>query len=507
MYRPQKLHYISYLNALIKAIKQNFFLILVIFGVNIWNFDFTNIKNYIAPSLVFIFFLVTLINQCLKVYSTRYWIENNRFIVTEGIFNKNRKELNIKRIQSLDTSQNLINQLVKGVKLQIKTPSDGIELETITKEQSIYIEKEIIKKQKELLQTENENKESIIDSNNTYEETNRSNDNHSLKNSDKVIFKMSFQNILLMALTSGAIGVTFAAISPLIGAVQDFIPWDTLTDTVLNWIDSVLTIVIGVIIFTLILSYIIGTVITIIRYYDYQVVQENSQLKISYGLLNVKKVTVPTNRVQAVLEKQSFLRKLFGYTSIYFIITSDFESRSNQEENLNGKVMILPFIKRQEAYIILRDLAPELKFEYINKGMPIRSLHRHFVIPSLLMIDIGSIISYYWSPWIFTLVGLLIILNILHGWFYVKWSGITSALDEIGVSEVSWFNINTFYFKTNKILELEISQNPLMKRSHLATMDYIIAKGSLHQSIKLKFIEFELVKEFRNTYLRGDNGA
>lgn len=47
------------------------------------------------------------------------------------------------RIQSLDTTQGLINQLVGGVRLQIKTPSDGIELETISKQQSELIERTI----------------------------------------------------------------------------------------------------------------------------------------------------------------------------------------------------------------------------------------------------------------------------------------------------------------------------------------------------------------------------
>ena len=63
-----------------------------------------------------------MINQFQKVRLTRYWIENDRFIVTSGWLNKNAKELNLNRIQSLDTTQGLINQLVGGVRLQIKTP-------------------------------------------------------------------------------------------------------------------------------------------------------------------------------------------------------------------------------------------------------------------------------------------------------------------------------------------------------------------------------------------------
>ena len=45
----------------------------------------------------------------------------------------------------------------------------------------------------------------------------------------------------------------------------------------------------------------------------------------------MKNLTVPTDRLQAVLEKQSFLRKIFGYTSIHFIITSDMDIESNDD--------------------------------------------------------------------------------------------------------------------------------------------------------------------------------
>ena len=62
-------------------------------------------------------------------------------------------------------------------------------------------------------------------------------------------------------------------------------------------------------------------------------------MKITYGLLNVKNITVPTERLQAVVEKQSFIRKLFGYTSIYFIITSDLEVKSNEDVSENGKIV------------------------------------------------------------------------------------------------------------------------------------------------------------------------
>ena len=91
-----------------------------------------------------------------------------------------------------------------------------------------------------------------------------------------------------MALTSGAVGVTFAALSPIFNSVEDFIPWDSLTHGILSWVNSAFKIVFVITVALIIVSYIVGTAIMMIRYYHYTVTQSHSQLKVSYGLLNVK---------------------------------------------------------------------------------------------------------------------------------------------------------------------------------------------------------------------------
>ena len=45
--------------------------------------------------------------------------------------------------------------------------------------------------------------------------------------------------------------------------------------------------------------------------------------------------------MQAVVEKQSFLRKMFGYTSIHFTITSDMDDFDKDDVTLNGNVTVL----------------------------------------------------------------------------------------------------------------------------------------------------------------------
>ena len=96
-----------------------------------------------------------------------------------------------------------------GVSLQIKTPSDGIELATITKKQSEFIEQTIRMRQKEL---NNDTQEYSIndeaDENELKTEQYNASTSVTESNSEHV-FNMSLTSLILMAMTSGAIGVAF----------------------------------------------------------------------------------------------------------------------------------------------------------------------------------------------------------------------------------------------------------------------------------------------------------
>lgn len=140
------------------------------------------------------------------------------------------------------------------------------------------------------------------------------------------IFKMPFKQLLFMSMTSGAIALAFVTLSPIIGSLSSVIPWDKFGEEISSVFKTIYFIVIFIVILVLLLSYIIGTIMYLIKFYGYQVIQDNHQLKIQYGLFTKKNITVPTDRLQGVLEHQSFIRKLFGYTSIHFYITSDIDT-------------------------------------------------------------------------------------------------------------------------------------------------------------------------------------
>lgn len=494
MYNPQKLHPISYISGIIETIKQNFIFVFIFLIFNLKDFDYTNFNSYIYPGIVTLIFVISFILHSLKVYKTRYWIEEDHFILTTGIFTKQRKELNIRRIQSVDTAQGIVNRLVGGVVLQIKTPSDGIELDTVSKNQSQLIQQTIKQQQLDLADNIINDEALHDDEENEFDHTNTA---------TQQIYKLNFKNLLLMAMTSGAIGIAFAAVMPIFGSFSDIIPWNTITNKIEHIAQAIYVIVIIIVFAILFISYIIGTIITIIRYFNYTLTRENNQLNISYGLFKVQNITVPTDRVQAVIESQSFLRKIFGYTAIHFVITSDMDVNL-EDETVDGKVMVLPFIKRKEAFNIIKDLVPYFEFNEAHKGMPLRSLHRYFIKEFFALLVIGAIATYFWSAWALVIVSALLLVFIINAILNVKFAGHIVKQEELVVHNVSVLGMKNSYFKRDKILGMENTQTPFLKRSNLTTFKYVIAKGAGMQKIGLKYENSNTVNSLKRWYLRGE---
>lgn len=488
MYNPQKLHPISYISGLIEAIKQNIILVIIFVFFQMRQFDWSNPWNYLSPGIFTAIFLISFIANLLRVYKTRYWIEGQYFIMTSGVFNLERKELHIRRIQSMDTTQSMVNRLFGGVNLQIRTPSDGIELNTITREQSEYIREAVEKIKTTLTNGNNENED---------EAGAPTKDTESVQ---EMLYDLSPKNLLLMSMTSGAILVAFVTLAPIVSALQNIINWSWLFGSVDQIIKNQVMATFLSFIVILLFCYIFGVLLTIIKYYGYKLRRKGDYLHIQYGLLNIRHITVPITRVQAVVENRSFLRTLFGYTSFSFIITSD--QNLKNEDYTNGKVMILPFIKKNEAQLIITDLVPHIMFHQIKTGLPWRGFHRRFWIISVALLIVAACVHYFYSAWVWLPVLLVIAYLVMHSFLAIKHAGAAIKGEQIGVKQLTLFGFQTTYLSREKVIGYRESAHPLMLRGELSHFYFFVAKGMTYEAIGLRFEDIKNVSSYREWYLK-----
>lgn len=81
---------------------------------------------YLIPAA---FGLLTVFSVFEKWYYTTYWVENNVLHVKKGLFVKKESYLNKERVQTINTSSNVLYQMLGLKKIQIETAGGGDEAE------------------------------------------------------------------------------------------------------------------------------------------------------------------------------------------------------------------------------------------------------------------------------------------------------------------------------------------------------------------------------------------
>src|SRR5699024_7939656 len=207
-------------------------------------------------------------------------------------------------------------------KLDIQTPAEGVSIEGIKLSQAEEIRRSVYK---EKVSEEEESKivsdgdidTEILDENIEPVETteNVSEDEMTL------IHKMTMKELFIMAMTSGGFGIFIAGFFTFLTTFNiDTFVTNYIEENFQKLITSMLVFTVVIALALIIFGYIIGTVILLIRYYDYKVFEDNEDLIITYGLLEKKRVTVNINRVQNIIIKDNILRRLFGFKSLYVTI-------------------------------------------------------------------------------------------------------------------------------------------------------------------------------------------
>ncbi|ARJ50243.1 PH domain-containing protein [Staphylococcus lutrae] len=497
MYEPQRLHPISYVLSIVDTIKRNFFFIIIFVFFQWDSFDYTKPSNLIWPGFLTIAFVVGFVNRTIEIYRTRYWIENEYFVVTSGLFNLERKELNIQRIQSMDTLQPIVHLLVGGVRLVIKTPSDGVTLDMVTKKQSQWIQQEIEKAKVMQAATD------AIDVGDQLNEA-ASHTHQEVGNSapKEVIYRMSMKHLLLMGMTSGALFIVLGSFWSLLGSFAEWIPWNKMFSQVEGWIKDVTVLVAVIFVLVLFISYIVGICMTILRYYGFTLTRNGDFLNVRYGLFKVTNLTVPLHKLQAIEEKKSFFRHWLGYTSYRFVITSDMDV-DFADDFATGKINVLPFVQRRQGQEMIKTLVSFNTLSTTDIGLPWRGFQRRFWLIGLLLLAVGGVSHYYVSKWVWIPIGVVLIYLIVHSFIATRWSGRTFTDEEAAIRVVSLFGFKTMTFKRDKILGFQQRAHPLMRRGNLSHFHFTIARGSIYENIGMRFEDHSKVENYKKWYIEG----
>ncbi|MEC3192461.1 PH domain-containing protein [Bacillus cereus] len=418
---------------------------------------------YLIPAA---FGLLTVFSAFEKWYYTTYWVENNVLHVKQGLFVKKESYLNKERVQTINTSSNVLYQMLGLKKIQIETAGGGDEAEVslagITVEEATELIAMLNESASELkvekTLEEVEVKEIITEEKQARE------------------YKLTWKEILIASVTSGQFGLLFSLIFFVYHQVDEYIP---------KWIEnSVKSYVmehdiygwILMIAILLVLSWIISTIGYALKHGDFTVNRRNDEVRISQGLLEKKELVLKLHRIQGITIKEGILRQPFGYCAVQVEVI---QSKGTGDEK--EKVTLHPIIRKDRVQQLLAHLQLPYELNANITSLPKAALRRYlidsFIFFAMLAIPLTGIGIYFEKYYIMWALLPLAILIFTLGYATFKTNGYSVNGEQITLVYRS-VGKYTGLIRRRHVQSMEKTQSYFQRRADLCTYKFSSASSS-----------------------------
>lgn len=458
-----KLHWITAILSVLKSIKDMIVPILILvfanglndMGTGKWYFDYLNF-------IIFgVLFIGLLISGLIKWKRFVYWFEDNELRIEYGLFVKKKRYIPFDRIHSLDYTEGILHRLFKLVKVKVETAGGSAlkseaELTAITKEAANRIEIEIADAKRRKVVAANgaeeiDDVEEIV-----------------VESVAKPIFTMAGKDLLILATTSGGIGLILSGALIFLAQFGDLIPLGRVYEEVSGIIKYGLLFVAIIVFLGFLVVWGISVAMTFVSYYGFTVVVDKEDIIITRGLIEKKRATVPLNRVQSVIVVENPLRQLFGYANVVI-------DNAGGGLGEGARIKLFPLVKKKHLYGPLKEIFPNIVVEEPKIKLPIRGLRYYYRIDFFWMIPAVGALTYYFFP--YGLFSLLIIPVIVLWGYWQHRSGAYEIFNNQLTMRFRGFSLQTAYMMKKRIQSMEIKQNYFHRKAGVATVSARIKSG------------------------------
>lgn len=489
MSEEKRLHPISTIINFVKQLKEAIIPLVIVLFLNRGGQE--SFMDYLPLIGIGFYLILILFFGILKWWRFTYRVEEGELRIEYGLFVKKKRYIPFERIQSLNYSEGILHRPLKLVKIKVETAGTSssmeseAELTAITKEQANELNSIISKAKKRIKEKKLEAVEEGIDLQEEPIEEEQV--------EERVLYKMSAKDLIVMATTSGGAGVVISGILIFLSQFSELIPYETVMNEFAEVIESGLLIV-GMILFVVLLfAWLVAVVLTFLRYADFTVKLADKDIIITRGLLEKKQTTIPINRIQGIRLNQNILREPLKFASV----TIESAGGSVMEQDSNT-IRLLPMIKASETTPILNQILPEYEWETDFKGAPKRSIFR-YMFWNLLTVTIAVVpLSYFFYPlglWSLLLYPLTLGLS----WMQYRSAGYRLSNDQLTV-QFRVFDKQTVFLKKKRIQSLELRETWFQKRGRVATLSATIKSYISGSENSVRHLEVEDVEKVMEWY-------
>lgn len=463
----QRLHFATAIIEAFKGFKSFIipvFLVLAANGFSIKMNSFESIVEWV-PILVVLILFVTAIARAIMIWLTfTFWIDEGELKTEYGLFAKSKRYVPIDRIQSLNYHEGIIHRLFKLQQITVETAGSAdngaeVVLSAINKDVAQLFEAQINSLRQH---------QTVVDEDM----------NLAMNSYDNTIYKIADKDLVLHATTSNGIGVVLASIGALITQLIQFIPEEMLSKQFSFLKDFTFIAILVIILFAILVAWGASVAMSYLAYYNFTLSVSNGQIEITRGLIEKRKITIPISKIQAVKIIESPIRQVIGYAQVTIEIASGSLTTSNE-----NKVMLLPFIKKDQIESILLSIDPTL---YATNSQMIKSpkqarplFYRKYVWVGVPII-VG--LTVFVSPY-FLLLTILLMLVLLLAYYQHKDASFLVD-DKRLLLQYRKINRTFMFVERNKIQAVEFKQTPFQKKRDIYS--FLIHVKGVFEGVKAK---------------------
>jgi putative membrane protein len=441
-------------------------------------------KLYLTLGTLIVLVFVALISF-LKYQNFTFYIdvENEEFIISEGVFNKTKTNFQLNKIQQVNINQSLIQRVIGVFELEVDTAGSinkEVKIKAISHSLALSLKGHLL---------DNENKNLSI--------------TEVVTAKDQVgtgvpFINISFISLLKVGITSNYIKSLALLILFFITAsdyINKFTGRDILKDGDIEKYVNKSALVTSLLIFLLflfVLVLIINVFRIVVRYFGYKITKQKGSLLLSFGLINSKSIIIKSEKVQITSISRNYFQKKMNISEMKIIQTT-----SGEKENRNTYIEI-PGCNSQEKNEILKLLFHQIP----QKGMGLFPNYRKLVFAIFLIIAlplcafvivanrIQEMMEFAWvTPIYVTFVGLILYFGFRNYRLFI--------CDDFIIKQSGAWDISNEIIAIEKIQAITTSQLFWHKSADIGYLTLHTAGGN----IGFQLGNYTTIKQYVNLWL------
>jgi putative membrane protein len=411
-----------------------------------------------------------------RVY--RYRLSTNNIEIRSGIFKKKYLNLPFARIQNVKIEQPVYYRLGGFACLLLDTAGSSTQEAKVVALPLEFAEQLKLQILRQAQATSEQSESTDLDS-----------ENLTPHKSERLLNRRKLSDLIIHGITSNRIWIFLGGLAPF---------YDSISEKIATWLDKLglnftqlfslenqsmwqvglYAFSLAMLIMLVLVSFsIIGSIIS---FYGFTLSKIDDRYIRRSGLLTKHEVSMRLSRLQMIIRKQDWLDMLLKRVNLRFEQSND--NGKNASDSAHKNKIVVPSITEEEAECLIRDAYPDNELSNI-KFLPIstRFVFRYiayYLFPLWLVINI---FTFSQENTLSTLSLLLLLAFLVLSLLVVlRWKRWGFAIDENFVYiRKGLFGVDYYCFPTYKVQQTQFKQSVLMKRRQLASVQLILASGSM----------------------------